>query len=102
VASDLDANQENRLLRSAEQILALPNLEPQGLMTIAPYRASEKVLRSSFSSLRQLLEKLRARFPEHQWQHLSMGMTDDFESAIAEGATIVRIGRAIFGERRDY
>ncbi|MDH4209295.1 MAG: YggS family pyridoxal phosphate-dependent enzyme [Anaerolineae bacterium] len=101
VASNLDASQEKGLLRSVEQILALPNLEPQGLMTVAPYQASEKILYSCFSRLRQLLETLRATFPAHNWRHLSMGMTDDFEHAIAEGATIVRIGRAIFGERRD-
>jgi len=41
-----------------------------------------------------------ARFPQACWRHLSMGMTDDFEVAIEEGATLVRIGRAIFGERR--
>ncbi|MCI0475278.1 MAG: YggS family pyridoxal phosphate-dependent enzyme, partial [Anaerolineales bacterium] len=55
--------------------------------------------RFAFRALRALRDELRARFPERAWQHLSMGMTDDFEAAIAEGATIVRIGRAIFGER---
>jgi pyridoxal phosphate enzyme (YggS family) len=102
VASEVDGRQEEGLLRSAEQIVDLPNLEPQGLMTIAPFEAPEKILRSCFSRLRQLLETLRAAFPAHNWQHLSMGMTDDFEAAISEGATIVRIGRAIFGERGDY
>ena len=47
------------------------------------------------------LHQLKERFPERPWPHLSMGMTDDFEVAIEEGATIVRIGRAIFGARND-
>ncbi|MCJ7619711.1 MAG: YggS family pyridoxal phosphate-dependent enzyme, partial [Anaerolineae bacterium] len=46
--------------------------------------------------------RLREQLPNQQWQHLSMGMTDDFEVAIEEGATILRIGRAIFGERRKH
>ena len=53
-----------------------------------------------FRALRQLRDELAARFPQTDWRHLSMGMTDDFEIAIEEGATLVRIGRAIFGERR--
>ena len=82
-------------------ILMLPHLDAQGLMTIAPIVAQpdDARPRSAFRALRALRDELRARFPEHGWQHLSMGMTDDFETAIAEGATIVRIGRAIFGER---
>jgi hypothetical protein len=82
-------------------ILALPHLDTQGLMTIAPIVAQpdDPRPRSAFRALCALRDELRARFPERTWQHLSMGMTDDFEAAIAEGATIVRIGRAIFGER---
>jgi uncharacterized pyridoxal phosphate-containing UPF0001 family protein len=51
------------------------------------------------SELRALRDDLAGRYPSLSWQHLSMGMTDDFEIAIEEGATMVRIGRAIFGER---
>lgn len=82
-------------------ILALPQLDAQGLMTIAPLATNpdDARPRSAFRALRELRDELRARFPERAWQHLSMGMTDDFETAIAEGATMVRIGRAIFGER---
>ncbi|MEW5718797.1 MAG: YggS family pyridoxal phosphate-dependent enzyme [Chloroflexota bacterium] len=80
-------------------ILTLPHLDAQGLMTIAPIVAQPDDARPHFRALRALRDELRARFPERAWQHLSMGMTDDFEAAIAEGATIVRIGRAIFGER---
>ncbi|HET7090547.1 MAG TPA: YggS family pyridoxal phosphate-dependent enzyme, partial [Anaerolineae bacterium] len=55
--------------------------------------------RPVFIALRRLRDELAARFPQCDWRHLSMGMTDDFEVAIEEGATMVRIGRAIFGER---
>ena len=55
--------------------------------------------RPVFAGLRQLRDELARRYPTLDWRHLSMGMTDDFEVAIEEGATLVRIGRAIFGER---
>jgi uncharacterized pyridoxal phosphate-containing UPF0001 family protein len=54
-----------------------------------------------FSALRKLRDMLTIQFPELDWHHLSMGMTDDFEVAIEEGATMVRIGRAIFGPRQE-
>jgi uncharacterized pyridoxal phosphate-containing UPF0001 family protein len=87
-------------LRAVQEIVALPHLEPQGLMTVAPFGAPEEELRSCFRRVRLLLNRLREQLPNQHWQHLSMGMTDDFEVAIEEGATILRIGRAIFGERR--
>lgn len=82
-------------------ILALPHLDAQGLMTIAPIAAhpADPRPRAAFRALRELRDALSVRFPERAWAHLSMGMTDDFEAAIAEGATIIRIGRAIFGAR---
>lgn len=80
-------------------ILALPNLDVQGLMTIAPIVAQPDDARPHFCALRVLRDQLRLEFPERAWQHLSMGMTNDFSAAIAEGATMIRIGRAIFGER---
>ncbi|HVG01102.1 MAG TPA: alanine racemase, partial [Chloroflexia bacterium] len=74
------------------------NLRCTGLMTIARFGAGESELRQTFARLRGLLELLRESQPG-DWRHLSMGMSDDFEHAIEEGATIVRVGRAIFGER---
>ena len=71
----------------------LPHLNIKGLMTIAPWTDNEAEIRSVFRTLRELRDKLGL-------EHLSMGMTDDYEIAIEEGATIVRIGRAIFGKRR--
>jgi pyridoxal phosphate enzyme (YggS family) len=96
-----DDEQFKVFLIIVEEIVSLSNLDPQGLMTIAPFGASEEVLRSCFRRVRSLLDELEQRFPEQPWQHLSMGMTDDFEVAIEEGATIIRIGRAIFGARND-
>jgi hypothetical protein len=88
------------LFAAVEQIIQLENLDAQGLMTIAPIVENAEQARPHFGALRKLRDQLRQRFPARAWQHLSMGMTDDFEAAIAEGATIVRIGRAIFGERK--
>jgi len=67
-------------------------------VTMAPFGAEDDVLRSVFQSLRELRDFLAERIPG-TWDELSMGMTDDFEIAIEEGATLVRIGRAIFGPR---
>jgi PLP dependent protein len=69
------------------------------LMTVAPFGLDEADLRSVFGRLRCLRDSLAARYPGVQWRHLSMGMTDDFEVAIEEGSTMVRVGRAVFGER---
>jgi pyridoxal phosphate enzyme (YggS family) len=82
-----------------ERILALPFLRVQGLMTMAPVVTYPDQARPVFVAVRELRDDLVRRFPSAGWHHLSMGMTDDFEPAIEEGATIVRIGRAIFGER---
>ena len=71
----------------------LSHLDIKGLMTIAPWTDNMEEVRSVFHTLRELRDKLGL-------EHLSMGMTDDYEIAIEEGATIVRIGRAIFGKRR--
>ncbi|MDD5727766.1 MAG: YggS family pyridoxal phosphate-dependent enzyme [Victivallales bacterium] len=82
----------------AEAVRACTNIRVCGLMTMAPFGAAEKELRYIFSSLRKLRdrlqEKYRLKLPE-----LSMGMSDDFEIAVEEGATMVRVGSAIFGRR---
>ena len=80
-------------------IAALPNIRVHGLMTMAPIVERSEDARPTFASLRALRDVLRDRFPQLSLDHLSMGMTDDFEVAIAEGATMVRVGRAIFGTR---
>lgn len=75
------------------EISHLPNLKIMGLMTIAPLADDTEDVRPVFRKLRQMRDSLGL-------EHLSMGMTDDFEVAIEEGATMVRIGRAIFSNRR--
>jgi pyridoxal phosphate enzyme (YggS family) len=84
---------------AAEELARLSYLQPEGLMTIAPLGADEHRLRAVFGALRDLHCDLAGHFDRLTWRHLSMGMTDDFELAIEEGATLVRIGRAVFGER---
>jgi pyridoxal phosphate enzyme (YggS family) len=79
-------------------LLALPALRVEGLMTIGRLVASPEAARASFRALRELATQLRARWPG-LGPELSMGMSDDFEVAVEEGATIVRVGRALFGAR---
>ena len=74
-------------------------LDIQGFMTMAPLGAEERVLRKAFSDLRSIFENAKKFFPQFRWHHLSMGMTQDYEIAVEEGATMVRVGTAIFGER---
>jgi pyridoxal phosphate enzyme (YggS family) len=75
-----------------EAISELPRLQIRGLMTIAPWVADAEQVRPVFRQLRSLRDAFGL-------EHLSMGMTNDFEVAVEEGATLLRIGRAIFGER---
>ena len=85
--------------REAEAILALTHLRVRGLMTIPPYEPDPEAARPHFAALRRLRDQLAQRFPQADWRALSMGMSHDFETAIEEGATIVRVGTAIFGRR---
>jgi len=94
-----DEELRERFFAIVEEITTLPQVEVQGLMTMAPIVADPEEARPYFQHLRRLRDALTEVFPGEHWQHLSMGMTDDFEVAIEEGATIVRVGRAIFGER---
>ncbi len=75
------------------------SLEFRGLMTMPPYFADPELARPYFRKLRELRDKMAERFPSLIFKELSMGMSGDFAVAIEEGATIVRIGTAIFGER---
>jgi pyridoxal phosphate enzyme (YggS family) len=79
----------------------LTHLRVLGLMTMAPLSADPEAARPHFRRLASLAARLRRELPFSDWAALSMGMTDDFEVAVEEGATLVRIGRAIFGPR-DY
>ena len=84
---------ENFLKRASD----FSHIEFKGFMTMAPLGASEEVIRRTFGDLRNVLENARKKFPCFTWEHLSMGMSQDYEVAIEEGATLVRIGTAIFG-----
>lgn len=91
----------DELARGLDLALASPFLRPRGLMTMAPYTDDEAAIRRSFIRCRQTFERLApsAEGAGAAWDTLSMGMTNDFETAIEEGSTMVRIGTAIFGER---
>lgn len=82
----------------AEVISRLPRLKLRGLMTIPEPTHDASLQRRRFALLREIKERLATR--GHALDTLSMGMSDDFEAAIAEGATIVRVGTAIFGSRK--
>ena len=78
---------------------AWPHISPKGFMTMAPNTTNSELVRNSFKTLRMLRDSMQKRFPMLDLSELSMGMSGDFQIAIEEGATIVRIGTAIFGER---
>ncbi len=80
---------------------SLTHLDVRGIMTMAPIVTDPEDARPVFVRLREVRDRLRDALPFSDWQDLSMGMTDDFEVAIEEGATLVRIGRAIFGPRNE-
>lgn len=87
------------LTEAAATIVRLNNIRVDGLMTVAPMVSDPEDVRPVFRTLRGLRDDLEESVPASDWTHLSMGMTDDYEVAVEEGATIVRIGRAIFGIR---
>lgn len=95
-----DGSQRENLQSIAEVVAELPGLRPMGLMTMAPWQVDSQIIRSTFKRTRRLSEWLQAAVPQADWSNLSMGMTDDYEIAIEEGATHIRVGRAIFGDRR--
>jgi len=83
----------------ARRIAALPGLRVRGLMTVAPFVPDPEIVRPVFRGMRELSERVRDAVQGGDGWQLSMGMTDDYPVAIEEGSTILRIGRAIFGER---
>ncbi len=83
-----------------DQISAFDRLRVEGLMTLAPFDDREQVVRPAFVGLRGLFEEVPSwGIPRVQMTHLSMGMSNDFEWAVAEGATMVRLGSVLFGAR---
>ena len=88
------------LLQAAEKALSFPGLRPLGLMTMAPFTDIKTLIRLSFRKLAAARDELVKRFGSEKgnWSCLSMGMTNDYEIAIEEGSTLIRVGTAIFGE----
>jgi pyridoxal phosphate enzyme (YggS family) len=89
----------DRLREQMEELLALPRLSILGLMTIPPLAEEADASRKHFVALRELRDRLQTEFRVDLAQ-LSMGMTNDFPIAVEEGATLVRVGTAIFGKRK--
>jgi pyridoxal phosphate enzyme (YggS family) len=87
------------LLEEWKRMLPLPGIRILGLMTMAPYSEDPELSRPVFRRLRELSELARRSLPSAVGPELSMGMSDDFEQAVEEGATMLRIGRALFGPR---
>ena len=87
----------SKLEEFLKELRCLSSIDVQGLMTMPPYFDDPETARPYFSRLRELRDSLLASFPK--LNELSMGMSGDFEVAIEEGATIIRVGSAIFGER---
>lgn len=86
------------LLQNIEKILQLKGIAPTGLMTIGALHKDPKETRASFAKLRGLRDAL-SELTKHEFPELSMGMSGDYHEAILEGATIVRVGTGVFGQR---
>jgi pyridoxal phosphate enzyme (YggS family) len=91
---------DTELPRLVDAVLRLPHLELRGLMGVPPYFEDAEKARPYFRHLRELRDSLRVQFGAEILPVLSMGMSHDFEVAIEEGATEIRVGTALFGERR--
>ncbi len=96
-----DKNKWPELLNDLSEIIALKNIVVNGLMTMPPLSKSKDENRVYFKRLRDLSEFFNKNFPDVKFKELSMGTSHDFEEAIKEGATFIRVGTAIMGER-DY
>jgi pyridoxal phosphate enzyme (YggS family) len=96
---EMDATQREQLRKGVEIVNKLPGLKLVGLMTMAPWEAADDEIRTVFRRTRLLRDWLETAVGMPLPQ-LSMGMTDDFEIAIEEGSTHVRVGRALFGSRQ--
>lgn len=90
-------NSSSEVLELAKHCSTISNVELVGLMTMAPFTNDENIIRKSFSDLRKLKDEINQN--GFDLSELSMGMTSDYEIAIEEGATMLRIGSAIFGQR---
>lgn len=99
-ASKSGFGSEEDLYRTIDAIQGLQGIRIRGLMTIGPLAGGERETRSAFALLRELQLSCKARYPHLDFSTLSMGMSGDFPLAIREGATMVRVGTSLFGERQ--
>ncbi len=92
---------EDAVFRALEYLESIKNtaVVPKGFMTMAPFTTDEKAVRASFRKLCEVQKHAQQRFPNLSLTELSMGMSNDFEIAVEEGSTLVRVGTAIFGRR---
>jgi PLP dependent protein len=89
----------DRFFDEAAEVCALPGLQVDGLMTMAPFTDDEAVLRRTFAATRRLAEDAASRIEGFSAAHLSMGMSNDYQIAVEEGSTLVRLGTVLFGAR---
>jgi len=94
----LDGEKEN-ILHDIEGIVEMVNLDVRGLMAMPPITANPEDSRPFFHQLKQLQKDLSVQFPQANWDELSMGTSADYEIAVQEGATLVRVGQAVLGPR---
>ena len=92
----------HELRQAIDHILRMPNVTMCGLMTMAPIQTYEGEAREVFARTRNIYEELASYVGTPDWNVLSMGMSQDYRSAILEGATHIRVGTAIFGNRAEY
>jgi pyridoxal phosphate enzyme (YggS family) len=88
------------LAEALKPLFDLDHLHIRGLMTMPPFTSDPEGARPYFQRLRRLQSYLDGQFPQTDWSQLSMGMSNDFEVAVEEGATMIRVGTAIVGRRR--
>lgn len=86
-------------ISAVREICGLPGLRIDGVMTMAPFVEDETILRNTFARTRRLFEACAGEVENFHAQHVSMGMSNDFEIAVEEGSTMVRLGTILFGER---
>ncbi|MBL8049712.1 MAG: YggS family pyridoxal phosphate-dependent enzyme [Anaerolineales bacterium] len=95
-----DESRWSELLTDVNEVMTLPNLQIRGLMTMPPIGDDAEFSRPFFQKLKRLQEFLAKQYPQVDFSELSMGTSLDYEVAVEEGATFVRVGTAIVGERR--
>jgi pyridoxal phosphate enzyme (YggS family) len=86
-------------LEAVGRMAELPGIRLEGMMTMAPFTADERTIRRTFAAARELAEDAARQVTGFSGRHLSMGMSNDFEAAVEEGSTLVRVGSSLFGER---